>query len=224
MNESLDPTRVVKFVEEPADNQTQEWTLNERTAVAYARASHDDTDFSVTLEGAKAGEEWAWAALYRDLAGPVKGYLGSRGASDPEDLCSETFLQVAKGIGQFSGEYEAFRSWVFVIAHRRLIDHRRKQGRRPKTVPDEGQLALVTDDRHRVDETVLSRLADSRISEILEHLTEDQREVLALRVIADLSVKQTADVMGKRPGAVKALQRRALAAVRQVLDESGVTL
>ncbi len=55
-------------------------------------------DFESALKAAKAGAEWAWAALYRDLAGPVTGYLASRGAPEPDDLAAETFLQVARNI------------------------------------------------------------------------------------------------------------------------------
>ena len=87
-------------------------------------------DFSGVLAGAKARAEWAWAAIYRDLAGSVKGYFAVRGAADAEDLASETFLQIARDIQTFEGDESGFRSWVFVIAHRRLIDSWRAAGRR----------------------------------------------------------------------------------------------
>ena len=91
-------------------------------------------NFEPALGAAKSGAEWAWALLYRDLAGPVTGYLASRGAPEPEDLAAETFLQVARNIQSFEGGEEAFRSWVFVIAHRRLLDVRRKRGRSPELI------------------------------------------------------------------------------------------
>ena len=93
-----------------------------------------DHDFETRLRAAKHGAEWAWAAIYRDLAGVVSGYLANRGAAEPEDLTSETFLQIARNISTFEGDESAFRSWVFVIAHRRLIDSRRARQRRPETV------------------------------------------------------------------------------------------
>ena len=62
----------------------------------------------------------------------MTGYLASRGAHELEDLAAETFLQVARNIQNFEGGEEAFRSWVFVISHRRLIDVRRKRGRSPE--------------------------------------------------------------------------------------------
>lgn len=190
--------------------------------VAFARdltATADD--FSTILDAAKAGAEWAWADLYRDFAGIVTGYLRSRGAADAEDLASETFLQVARNIKSFDGDYESFRSWVFVIAHRRLLDSRRAGGRRPKTVTDDANLALLADNQ-QVDDEALGHIATQKMEALFDGLTEDQRDVLALRVIADLTVEQTAEALGKGVGAVKALQRRALASVQRTLRESGV--
>ncbi|MGH8914484.1 MAG: RNA polymerase sigma factor [Acidimicrobiia bacterium] len=177
--------------------------------------------FVPTLEAAKAGAEWAWAALYRDLAGSVVGYLASRGAREPEDLASETFLQVARNIHGFDGDETAFRSWVFVIAHRRLIDWRRAQGRRPATVPLPDR--ETTWSGGDVEDEALDHLVTDELAAAFENLTEIQRDVLALRVIGQLTLDETAAVVGKRVGAVKAAQRRALLAVRDHLDLEGVS-
>jgi RNA polymerase sigma factor (sigma-70 family) len=174
------------------------------------------------IEAAKRGVESAWAGIYADLAGPVVGYLRSRGARDPEDLSSEVFFQVARDIHRFHGDESKFRSWVFVIAHRRLIDERRAVGRRPDTVDE------PIDDLEReggdVEDEVMDRLSVSHVQSVLETLTEDQRNVLSLRVIGDLSLEETASVMGKRVGAIKALQRRAVASVRNQLADGRVSL
>lgn len=177
--------------------------------------------FEATLNAAKDGAEWAWAALYRDLAGPVTGYLASRGARDAEDLASETFLQVARNIQRFEGEEVAFRSWVFVIAHRRLIDWRRSQSRRPSTVP------LATHDGEQsggdVEVEAIDRVVTAELQDAFEKLTETQRDVLALRIIGHLTLEETAGVVGKRLGAVKAAQRRGLVALREHLELKRVT-
>ena len=178
-------------------------------------------DFASTLQAAKAGADWAWAALYRDLAGSVTGYLASRGAKEPEDLASETFLQVARNVQGFDGDEAAFRSWVFVIAHRRLIDWRRAQGRRPDTsFLDEAAGAAVGGD---VEEEALDQLITGELRAAFGQLTDIQRDVLALRIIGQLSLEETANVVGKRVGAVKAAQRRALMAVRAHLELEGVS-
>jgi len=172
--------------------------------------------FESALVAAKAGEEWAWAALYRYLAGSVTGYLRVHGAADPDDLASETFLQVAKGIHSFEGNEEEFRSWVFVIAHRRLIDARRKAGRRPmiagSAVEDADLYRLKGGD---VEDDAMRRLGSGGIEEALADLTPDQRDVIMLRVVADLSVAQTAKVMDKSEGAIRVLQHRAIEVLRR---------
>ena len=186
----------------------------------YRPLKSDPTTLDV-IEDAKRGSEPAWAQIYGSLAGPVTGYLRSRGAVDPEDLSSEVFYQVARDIHRFDGDADKFRSWVFVIAHRRLIDARRTASRRP-VLADEGDVVL--DERGGdVEEEVMANLETAWMREIFDSLTDEQQQVLSLRIVADLSLEDTAAVMGKRVGAIKALQRRALTAVRARLAESGVS-
>lgn len=174
------------------------------------------------IEAAKDGVESAWKDIYTELAGPVTGYLRSRGAADPEDLSSEVFFQVARNIHRFKGDEDKFRSWVFVIAHRRLIDSRRAQDRRPDFVDDES--GPFESEGGNVEDEVMAELSTARVNEVFEMLTEDQRDVLALRIVADLTLEETASVMGKRVGAIKALQRRALASVKVLLEQGRVSL
>ena len=172
--------------------------------------------FDSALAAAKTGEEWAWAALYRHLSGPVTGYLRGHGALEPEDLASETFLQVAKGIHTFEGDEAAFRSWVFVIAHRRLIDARRKAFRRPAVA--ESSTEDVGPDRLQggnVEDDAMARFDSEGIRTALALLTRDQRDVILLRVIGGQSVSETAKILGKSEGAVRVLQHRAIDALRR---------
>lgn len=178
--------------------------------------------FESVLEACKTGAEWAWAAVYRELAGPVIGYLSSRGSSEPEDSASEVFFKVARSIHGFTGDEGSFRSWVFVIAHRTLLDERRAQGRRPTLTelsPESGMGSEGGD----VESEAVERLITEELQAAFDRLTESQRDVLALRIIAGLTVEQTAQVLGKREGAVKALQRRALAALQLMIDLEDVT-
>lgn len=181
-----------------------------------------DESFEDILDGAKKGAEWAWQTLYRELAGPLTGYLRNRGAQDPEDLAGEVFYQVARGIHGFTGDAPSFRSWVFVIAHRRLIDERRSRGRRPDLVPlaEEGNAEM---EGGNVEAEAVDRLVTTELARAFSQLTDGQRDVLALRVIGNLTLEETAQVMGKRVGAVKGLQRRALESLQGKLDLQGVT-
>jgi RNA polymerase sigma factor (sigma-70 family) len=178
-----------------------------------------DETFGPLLEAARSGAEWAWAELYRELAGPVTGYLASRGSPEPEDVTSEVFLQVARHVNSFSGDLSQFRSWVFVIAHRRLLDERRKLGRRPRMV--EIELEIPAGD---VEVEALEKLTTARLRDTFEQLSEGQRDVLALRIIAGLTLAETAEVVGKKVGAVKAIQRRAIESLRAKLDSEGVSM
>lgn len=191
------------------------------TPLAQIQSPRTQSSFEETLAAARQGEDWAWEILYGDLAGPVTGYLRSRGARDPEDVAGETFLQVARDIHRFTGDEASFRSWVFVIAHRRLIDHRRSLERRPDA-------SVLLEDHEApggdVEDEAMKSLDGMWVQEILDELTDEQRHVLTLRVIADLSLRQTAEVMGKRVGAIKALQRRALASARDLIAEGKVSL
>ena len=182
-----------------------------------------EAEFQSVLEAARAGADWAWAQIYRDLAGPVTGYLRSRGAREPEDLTNEAFLRAARGVKHFTGDAASFRSWVFVIAHRQLIDERRYHGRRPDFT-DLDAVGISLDADGDVETEAIEVLVTAEIVEAFHTLTAGQRDVLALRIIAGLSLQETAQVMGKRTGAVKAMQHRALEALKRVFDEENVTL
>lgn len=177
--------------------------------------------FDGVLEAAKSGAEWAWAALYRDLAGPVTGYLASRGAPEAEDTASEVFLNVARGIDRFMGDEASFRSWVFVIAHRQLIDDRRARGRRPVVTE---LTPGVEGEGGNSEGEAIEHLVTEELRIAFEALTEDQRDVLALRIIGGLTSQQTAEVLGKQIGAIKALQRRAVVALQKKLPLEDVPL
>ncbi len=179
-------------------------------------------DFDRLLPQARSGSPEAFAAIYQDLVRPVAAYLRAQGVRDVEDATSEVFLSVFTGLPRFEGDQSQLRSWVFTIAHRRAVDTWRRASRRVQETPYE-----VEDDTRTADSAetgALQALGGRRVLEVLGTLTDEQREVLVLRVVADLTVDEVAHVTGRRPGAVKALQRRGLAALRQTLSTAGVTL
>jgi RNA polymerase sigma-70 factor, ECF subfamily len=178
--------------------------------------------FSSLLEAARQGNEAAWQELYGGLAPIVFGYLRANSAPDPEDVLSEVFLQVARDISTFDGQEQGFRSWVFTIAHHRLIDARRHSARRPVELsPEPPEPGGGGND---AAEEALARIGVEQVERVLSALSDEQRAVLLLRVLADMSIEDVAKVLGKRPGAIKALQRRGLAAVERELARKAVTL
>jgi RNA polymerase sigma factor (sigma-70 family) len=179
--------------------------------------------FDACLAAAKAGAGWAAERIWRSLAPAVVGYLRVQGAAEPEDLASEVFVGVFRSLGSFSGSEEQFRSWVFTIAHRRLVDERRRLGRRPAAAPLAEAADTASVDRS-AEQEALARLSEQRVRELCGRLVGEQRDVLLLRLVGGLTVVEVADALGKSEGAVKALQRRAVAGLRKILDREGVPL
>ncbi len=172
--------------------------------------------FDDVLAAAQAGAAWAFEVLYRDLSPSVTGYLRLHGAVEPDDLASETFLGVFTGLAGFRGDEDALRAWVFTIAHRRLVDDWRRRSRRPQVADDDADLAgHVGGD---VEDDAFALLGAENVHRICALLPDDQRAVVLLRVLGDLTVEQVAHVMGRTVASVKALQRRGLRALRAELE------
>jgi RNA polymerase sigma-70 factor (ECF subfamily) len=169
-----------------------------------------DSSFDDVLAAARAGAEWAWSRIYADLAPKVVGYLRAHGAVEPEDLAGEVFLQVVRGLPGFEGGEREFRAWTFTIAHRRLVDAVRQRGRRPVDVVSAGQLDDLSGAGGDVSEEAEAQMSDARVRAVIAGLPADQRSVILLRIVGDLTIDEIARAVGKRPGAVKALQRRGL--------------
>jgi RNA polymerase sigma factor (sigma-70 family) len=174
--------------------------------------------FDDVLAAAQAGAAWAFEVLYRDLSPSVTGYLRLHGAVEPDDLASETFIGVFTGLSGFSGGEDALRAWVFTIAHRRLVDDWRRRSRRPQVAHNPGDLTeLLGGD---VEDDALVGVGTETVHKLCAELPDDQRSVLLMRILADLTVEQVAAAMGRSVGAVKALQRRGLRTLRTRLEQA----
>jgi RNA polymerase sigma factor (sigma-70 family) len=172
--------------------------------------------FDDVLAAAQAGAAWAFEVLYRDLAPAVTGYLRLHGAAEPDDLASETFLGVFTGLAGFRGDEAGLRAWVFTIAHRRLLDDWRRRSRRPPIADEPGNLAERPGGD--AEDDALVRLGAETVQQLCGTLPTDQRSVLLLRILADLTVEQVAGVLGRSVPSVKALQRRGLRTLRERLE------
>jgi len=147
------------------------------------------------------------AGAYRQLAPAVLGYLRGAGAPDSEDQLGEVFLQVARDLPGFTDAEDpaAVRRWVFTIARHRVIDDARRRRRRP---------TLANTDVPDWPDRPPSEPPDPDLLAALATLSDDQREVVALRFVADLGSEEVARITGRSVGAVKALQHRALENLR----------
>lgn len=168
------------------------------------------------LDAARRGDDAAWTHLYGDLAPVLLGYLRGRGAPDAEDLVGEVWIQVVRHIDTFEGDERGFRSWVFTIAHRRLIDVRRARLRRPEDLSPAEDLEPSLPPTESEPEA-LATLGTEEVLALLDHLTDDQREVLLLRLVGGLRLGEVAEVTGRPRQAVKSLQKRGIEHLRRLV-------
>jgi RNA polymerase sigma factor (sigma-70 family) len=183
------------------------------SAASAAAPSLRKPSFAEVLLGAQQGERWANTELWLRFAPRVAAYLRVRGSAEPDDLTSEVFLTVFARLKEFAGDEGKFASFVFTIAHRRLVDELRKRAIRGDSI----EWSEGTDRRSSpsAEEQAVSQLGDADAAAVLETLPPAQRDVLVLRIMGDLTVEQVGLVLEKQPGAVKALQRRGLATLRK---------
>lgn len=176
----------------------------------------DDQEFAARLAAAREGDEYAWHGLFRLVSGRVVGYLISRGAPDPEGVAGDVFFEIVRSIDRFEGDERGFRSWVLTIAHRRMIDARRRHGRR-----DETPLPLDRLDRadgEDVEGAILHLAGAAEARRLLEHLTPAQADVVALRIYGELTLPEVAEHLGKPLTAVTSLQKRGMDRLRRLLE------
>lgn len=158
-----------------------------------------------------------FTAAYHQLSPRVLGYLRSHGVDDPEALTHEVFLALYQNFERITGGDDGVRTMTFSIAHARLVDHLRSRTVRPVGVPFEAD----SDPRRApsAEDVVVETVGRHGALALLHALGDDQRDAVSLRVIAGLSLDETAQVMGRSVGAVKQLQRRALHSLRTSLGE-----
>jgi len=174
--------------------------------------------FDAVIAAAANGDEQAFAILWRELQPALLRYLRVVAPGASEDLASEAWLEVARGLGRFQGDENGFRSWVFTVARHRMVDWRRREARHPSTpvapeaVPERPGPGDAADP---VLEAISTRAALALVAE----LPPDQAEVVTLRVVAGLEVAEVAAVVGKRAGAVRVLSHRGLRRLAELLGD-----
>ncbi|OGO11963.1 MAG: hypothetical protein A2Y53_01550 [Chloroflexi bacterium RBG_16_47_49] len=174
------------------------------------------------IKKAKRGDPHAFGDLYESHAPAIFRYLYAHLDSqmDAEDLTGEVFLKAWQSLPNYIERGVPFLAFLFRIARNALVDHYRQNNRlEPKTPDDmdgykeEGSLEPV--------ELVGNQLEHQQILRILNKLRPDYKSVLTLRFISELSPEETSQVMKRSVGAIRVLQHRALAALRDEMNKSG---
>lgn len=195
------------------------------SAILMTAASPDRTEsapVAVLVALAIAGDRAAFGRLYEAHVDHVYNYLyfELRDAARAEDLTQDVFLRALRGLGGLT-QPERFESWLMRIAHNRLVDHWQALGRdrvmHSAAPAADGHDALDCEAAPDAFEPLERRVLAEHMLAAAEGLTRLQREVLALRFVAGLSVAETAQAMGRSENAVKNLQHHALAGLRRIL-------
>ena len=165
---------------------------------------------SPALANACAGDEAAFVVLWRALHPPLLRYLTVRGDEAPEDIASETWMHVVRGLAGFEGDVAEFRAWLFTIARHRAIDQGRARTRRPVVPVGEPASLPSREVAPSAEEQVVAKDATARALELVATLPPAQAEMVMLRVVAGLEVADVARIVDKKPGAVRVAVHRAL--------------
>ncbi len=168
---------------------------------------------------ARAGDEKALSELYLTYFPRVYRYILARtgNSHDAEDLAEEVFMRVLEAIERFQWREAPFSAWLFRIAHNAVISQRRKETARGKSGPLNESMPV---DAAGPDELVENRLALNEVMAAAQKLPEAQRQVIAFRFGAGLSVAETARAMGKGEGNVKVIQHKAIAKLREMMGQT----
>jgi RNA polymerase sigma-70 factor (ECF subfamily) len=177
-------------------------------------------EFPDVLGAAARGDEDAFGRLWRDLQPRLLRYFAVVSRSAADDLASETWLGVVRGLDRFQGNEPAFRAWVFTIARHEVLDWRRRAARRAtEDLHANGLVELAAPDDPAAD--ALEGFSTRAALAELATLPADQAEAIMLRVVAGLGVDRVAAIMGKRPGTVRVLTHRGLRRLAERLGGDG---
>ncbi len=169
------------------------------------------------IQRAKEGDPAAFVEIYERYYPFVYRYTFYRveDVATAEDLTAEVFVRVVENIGRFTYRGRPLLAWLYTIARNVVTDHYRRAGQLP-TVPLNGRLVADGDAPEKALEQTLTQ---ERLAAAIARLTEEQRRVILLRFVEGLDGEAVARILGRSVGAVKALQHRALAALRRILEE-----
>jgi RNA polymerase sigma-70 factor, ECF subfamily len=177
--------------------------------------------FGVVLARAQAGDEQAFACVFRDVQPALLRYLRVI-TPEAEDVAGDTWVQVVAGLAGFRGEEDAFRAWLFTIARHRAADAGRSRARRPAVplAPSETADQPMAPDAADV---ALEAISARGAVALIATLPRDQAEIIMLRVVAGLDAADVARIVGKSPGAVRVAAHRALRRLAGLVERAGVT-
>jgi RNA polymerase sigma-70 factor, ECF subfamily len=180
-------------------------------------------EFPAVLAAAQHGSETAFTRLWLDANPALVRYLRVIAPEAADDVASDTWVQVVRGLRRFRGDEAAWRAWLFTTARRRVIDASRRRSRRREEALEDVPAAMLPVTADAADEA-MERLGTRSAITLLTRLPRLQAEVVLLRVVAGLDTEAVARLLGRSPGAVRVAGHRGLRRLAEILAEAGVTL
>ncbi|WP_434093929.1 sigma-70 family RNA polymerase sigma factor [Nonomuraea pusilla] len=189
-----------------------------RTSELDVREEAPDDDIRTLVLNAKNGCTESFGTLYDRYVDLVYRYIYFRVGSHPlaEDLTSETFLRALRRISDYTWQGRDFGAWLVTIARNLVTDHF-KSGRYRLEVPTGEVIDVPLEGSHIPENAVVTAIINDRVLRAVRDLNPEQQECVVLRFLHGLSLAETALIMGKKSGAIKALQFRAIRALGRAL-------
>jgi RNA polymerase sigma-70 factor, ECF subfamily len=189
-----------------------------RSGVDTRRGYEADTDLETALGAARAGEEWGFGALYRDLQPRLLRYATALVGAEAEDVTAETWLHVARDLHRFHGDLDGFRGWASTICRNRATDMVRVRTRRPQVVGDIDAVAEPPARSDTADDAPTGLSSRAAIA-LIASLPRREAEAVLLRAVVGLDTVTTGAVLGTSAGSVRVAAHRGLKRLARMLSE-----
>jgi RNA polymerase sigma-70 factor (ECF subfamily) len=181
--------------------------------------AHTQTDEGKLLEQARAFDEQALTWIYQNYHAAIYRYiyhhLGE--AQMAQDLTADVFRRFLQALRKGGGPTRQLSAWLYRVAHNLIVDQVRRRKHRNHVSLDDELGDTLKDDAESLDRLAASAIAAEHVRDALLALTEEQRQVIVLKFLEGMSNAEVAEITGKTIGAIKALQHRALDALRAQL-------
>ena len=175
------------------------------------------------LVAAQKGDERAFEMIWKNLNPRLLRFAAGQcygSTLDYEEVVSETWISATRDMAKFEGDFKQFRSWIYTITRNRLIDGVRKRDRQVKSGGEATDFDLK-DRSPQAEELIESDEAVATIIREIKKLPRAQSEIVLLRIVADLSVEETAQIVAKSENSVRVLCYRGLSTLRSTMGSEG---
>ncbi len=167
-------------------------------------------------------EKRSFDDVYRDMFKPVYNYIYMQLLNKElaEDIVSDAFMKAYRAYDKYSPAVSSEKTWIFRIAKNLLIDHYRRTGTRKEYIPGDEVLEAVSYNDKELE--AIENDTNRIVYQVLSFLREEEREIITMRYIREMSNPEIAQEMGTNAKAVSERIRRILNKCRRIMDENKI--